>query len=105
MARVAVNDPVRKLRQAVAGLSTRGRLDAGGVGRTRGRAAGGERAVQRHDDEAEHNRLVQVAREALGGTFTTVWEDGHASTMDDAVTRALDCTHWSATASPLAVAR
>jgi len=52
--------------------------------------------VQRHDDEAEHTRLVEVAREALGEAFSPVWADGQTATMDDAVTRALDCTRWSA---------
>jgi hypothetical protein len=55
--------------------------------------------VQRHDDQAEHTRLVQVAREGLGDAFATVWAHGQAATMDDAVTRALDCTRWPSSAS------
>jgi tetratricopeptide (TPR) repeat protein len=55
--------------------------------------------VQRHDDQADYIRLVEVAREALGEAFTTVWADGQAATMDDAVTRALECTRWSSTMS------
>jgi predicted ATPase/transcriptional regulator with XRE-family HTH domain len=55
--------------------------------------------VQRHDDQADHTRLVQVAREGLGDAFATVWAHGQAATMDDAVTRALDCTRWLSSAS------
>jgi hypothetical protein len=48
--------------------------------------------VQRHDDEADHTRLVHVAREALGEAFATIWADGQASSMDAAVSGALECT-------------
>jgi tetratricopeptide (TPR) repeat protein len=46
----------------------------------------------RHDVETDHAHLVAVARQNLGEAFARNWLAGQASTVDEAVTHALEAT-------------
>jgi predicted ATPase/transcriptional regulator with XRE-family HTH domain len=47
-----------------------------------------------HDEEPDHQHLLEVTREQLGEAFSAPWAHGQSSTVDDAVKRALDNEAW-----------
>jgi predicted ATPase/transcriptional regulator with XRE-family HTH domain len=46
----------------------------------------------RHDQEIDHLHFVGLTRQHLGASFATAWSAGQASTLDEAVNRALEGT-------------
>ena len=44
----------------------------------------------RHDEEADHARLLGNTRRHLGDTFLAAWAEGQAASVDEAVARALE---------------
>jgi tetratricopeptide (TPR) repeat protein len=48
----------------------------------------------RHDETADHARLVTAARRQLGPVFDTVWADGQRAPAEDVVRQALDDARW-----------
>jgi hypothetical protein len=53
-----------------------------------------------HDAETDYVHLVGLTRQHLGDAFGGVWAAGRASTVDEAVSRALDGTRGLVSASP-----
>ncbi|HLZ30719.1 MAG TPA: hypothetical protein VKV73_25665 [Chloroflexota bacterium] len=50
--------------------------------------------------ETDHAHLLAVARQNLGAAFATNWLGGQASTVDGAVSRALEATSWALRGPP-----
>jgi non-specific serine/threonine protein kinase len=48
----------------------------------------------RHDEVADHARLVTAARRQLGPAFDTLWSDGRSTAPEDVVGQALDDARW-----------
>jgi hypothetical protein len=46
----------------------------------------------RHDEEADHARLLGATRRRLGNAFLNSWSAGQSATIDEAVARALEGT-------------
>jgi predicted ATPase/transcriptional regulator with XRE-family HTH domain len=55
----------------------------------------------RHDEQADHTHFVAVTRRRLGDTFARAWSDGQASSVDEAIVRALESTRLLPTAIPV----